>query len=93
MVSKTIILRDLDLHFEYKKFEKLVISEMVRGSVKTHGTTFVDFDICHRIAALRNIILRDLDLDVDLFERQQFETLVCLNWLDLMGKKCMGRLL
>ena len=34
------------------------------------GTTFVDFDICHRIL-IAKIVLHDLDI---VFEGQQFET-------------------
>ena len=31
------------------------ISEMVRASVKLRETTFVDIDICHRMAYLRKL--------------------------------------
>ena len=48
---------------------------MFRASAKMHGTTSVDFDVCHRKASLREIVLRDLDL---LFESQQFKTLIYL---------------
>ena len=41
--------------------------------------TFVDFDICHGMALLQNILL-DPDL---LFKGQTFETLISLKWIDL----------
>ena len=47
---------------------------MVRGSEKNVWETFVDFDICHRIA--KNYI-PDLDL---LFEGKNLKMLLSLKW-------------
>ena len=40
--------------FEGQNFEMLMF-EMARASAKTHGTSCVSFDICHRMASLRKL--------------------------------------
>ena len=44
---------------------------------------FVDFDICHGMVSLKNIILRDLD---QLFESKKCETLISRTRLDVPQK-------
>ena len=47
-----IVLCELDLLFEGKKFEKLISLKMIRTSAKMLRMPFVDFDICHQMASL-----------------------------------------
>ena len=66
-----VVLGDLNLHFQGQTFN---ISETVRASAKMQAVTFIDVDICNRMASLRMTFVTLTEIMKDnIFKRYYFK--------------------
>ena len=56
-----------------RKLYFVTLAETVRASAKMRDTTFIDFNICHRMGAIAKFVLRDLDIQ---FQDHIFQMLI-----------------
>ena len=61
MVSLTVVVCDLDLHFKGKQIVNVNVLEKVRVIKKMRNMTLIDFDICHRMIPFRKLYSTTLD--------------------------------
>ena len=63
-VIVNVILRDLDLHFKCKKISNVNITGAEKASANRQNMTFIDLDICHRMAPIMNVVFIVIKLHI-----------------------------